>query len=200
MMAAVMAQISTAPALISLTSRILSSHSGCTASDNLSIAELIASPANTRPIAKTTASHSTFDSLNRNPANTTTIVIPQWIQALCSWRTNRVSPLQAFVKLARRALMEKLCFYSFWCLNCLKYSKIKRRTMCRWKRKTCSVPEMMCSSQFRYRASYSLLHVSGTILSQVPCIRQTGPVNQDDSSSIGRFCAERMYSLPILKP
>ena len=88
-----------APALISLTSRILSSRSGCTTSDNLSIAEFIASPAKTRPIAKTTANHSTFVILKRNPASTTKIVIPQWIQAFCSWRTNRVSPLQALAKL-----------------------------------------------------------------------------------------------------
>ena len=68
MIAAVIAQIKTAPAQISFTSRILSSFSGCTTSDNRSMAELIASAVKTSPIAKITAIHSAVEILKNKPA------------------------------------------------------------------------------------------------------------------------------------
>ena len=84
MIAAVIAQINTAPALISLMSRILSSFSGCTTSDNRSMAELMASAAKTSPMAKKTSIHSAVEIWKSKPAMMTKTVMVQCIQALCS--------------------------------------------------------------------------------------------------------------------
>ena len=108
--AAAMAQISTAPALISFTSRNLSSFSGCTTSDKRSMAELMASAARTSPMAKKTAIHSDIEIWKSKPAMITMIVTAQCIHALCSRRMNTATPLQALAKLDSRALMVKLFF------------------------------------------------------------------------------------------
>ena len=80
MIAAVIAQIKTAPAQISFTSRILSSFPGCTTSDNRSMAELIASAVKTSPIAKITAIHSAVEIWKNKPA--TGVISNQLLEAL----------------------------------------------------------------------------------------------------------------------
>lgn len=93
--AAAMAQISTAPAAMSLVSPANLLYSGDIRLTNLSIAVLNASAAKTNAIHKIIIYHSVRDILHRMLRVTTQKVKVVCIQALCSFDIKFVIPLQA---------------------------------------------------------------------------------------------------------
>ena len=96
MIADAIAATRTAPADKSFIFLIVSFFSIEIKSAVFSIAELINSRANTKPVQKMTAIHSPLDSLNATPAIKTQHVIKRWMRALCSSFIAVFSPLNAY--------------------------------------------------------------------------------------------------------
>lgn len=109
--AAAIAVIKTAPAARSFVFFMAALYSGETRSASASIAELIASAANTAPITIETAIHSMGDNPRNIPATITQIAAKQCIQALCSFCINSRIPFNAYRKLANRLWNVKPLFF-----------------------------------------------------------------------------------------
>jgi hypothetical protein len=108
---AIIAATKTAAAAMSFAAFIFSFLLGDAKSASCSIAELISSVAKTRPIAKVMVIHSVADILHNIPAVIADIVAIACIWAFCSFLISRYSPLNAYLKLFNRLMMENFsCF------------------------------------------------------------------------------------------